>query len=58
MLPIHLEAELEYPSIAMGRKTKEAACRRQLARFGIKDPFDFKVENGVSYMIPTNYPNP
>ena len=57
LLPVHIEAELEYGSIPMAKR-KEAACRGRLTRFGLKDPFDFKVENGVSYMIPTNYPNP
>ena len=41
MLPIHLEAELEYAPIPMGRKAKEAACRKRIARFGINDPFEF-----------------
>jgi hypothetical protein len=56
LIPIHLEAELEYAPIPMGPKTKEAACRRQMARFGLKDPFAFKVQDGVSYLAPTNYP--
>jgi hypothetical protein len=56
MLPVQLETELEYRHIPMAKR-KEAACRKRLARFGIKDPFDFNVENGVSYMIPNNYPS-
>jgi hypothetical protein len=57
MLPVHLEAELEYRAIPMGNR-KEVACRKRLTRFGMKDPFDFNVHNGVSFLVPTNYPNP
>jgi hypothetical protein len=56
LLPVHVEAELEHAPIPMGPKTKEAACRKPMARFGIKDAFDFKVDDGVSYLIPTDYP--
>lgn len=56
-LPLHLEAELDFVRIPMRKDSKTVAMKRR-AEFGLTDPLEFRIEDGVSYLIPTDYPHP
>lgn len=57
ILPIRIRTELAYAPIPMGHY-KESTCRKQLAGLGIEDRFKFREKDGVSYLVPLNYPQP
>ena len=57
LLPISIRAELAFAPIPM-RGSKEPTCRKELARFGIADRFQFAVNHGTSYLVPQGYRQP